>query len=65
MEKKYLTPKELANYLGITTQTLAIWRTNKTYPLPYTKVGGRIRYKAEDVQQWLDSRQQNIIGEKV
>lgn len=61
MNSKYLTPKELSKYLEISTQTLAIWRTNKTYPLPYIKVGGRVRYKIEDVQNWLDSRQHNIL----
>lgn len=56
---KLLSPEELSEFLGISVGTLAVWRTNKTYPLPYIKVGSRIRYDREKVLVWLDSRKQN------
>ena len=32
---KLLNPKEVSQLLGITEDTLAVWRCNKTYNLPY------------------------------
>ncbi len=55
-EKIWLTAKEASEYLQITIGTLAVWRTNRTYPIPYTKCGGRIRYKLSDIENWLHSR---------
>lgn len=57
--KKLLDTKQAAEYLGVTTGTLAVWRTNKTYLLPYLKVGGLIRYKQEEIDKWLDRRTKN------
>lgn len=61
--KKLISPKELAEYLGISINSLAVWRTNKTYPIPYIKVGGKIRYDLDDINQWLNNRKNNIISE--
>lgn len=51
-----LTVKEAAEYLGITPRTLDVWRCTRRYPIPYTKVGNRIRYSKEDLDAWLASR---------
>lgn len=61
-QKKLMSPKELSEYLGVKESSLAVWRTNKTYPLPYIKVGGRIRYMKESVDKWLESRTKNTGG---
>ena len=50
---KYLTPKEVAEILRVRVVTLAVWRCTKRYPLPYTKVGNAVRYRADDVQKFL------------
>ena len=65
MEIKYnklMSPKELSEYLGVKESSLAVWRTNKTYPLPYIKVGGLIRYNKDAVDKWLESRTKNTGG---
>ena len=54
-----LTPKQLAEHLGVTVGTLSVWRSNKTYPIPYIKVGSLIRYDLEQVQRWLETRTKN------
>ena len=59
MNQNLLAPKQAAEYLGISEGTLAVWRTNKTYPIPYIKVGNRIRYRQEDLEKWLDERTKN------
>lgn len=53
---KFMTPKELAEYLKIDEETLAVWRCKKTYPLAYVKVGGHIRYIRESIDKWIESR---------
>lgn len=57
--KELLTPEETAKYLGIAVNTLAVWRTNRSYAIPYIKVGSRIRYDLEEVKKWLATRTNN------
>ena len=57
MNNIYLTPKELSEYIGVKESSLAVWRTNKTYPIPYIKVGGLIRYNKEAVDNGLKVEQ--------
>jgi excisionase family DNA binding protein len=53
---RLLTPKETAEILGVTVGTLQIWRTTRRYPLNYIKSGRLIRYRAEDVQAFIEKR---------
>lgn len=48
-----LTPEDLALRLVIPLKTLAHWRTQRTGPLAL-KVGVYVRYRHEDVAQWLE-----------
>lgn len=52
-----LTPKQAAEYLHTTPATLAIWRTTGRYNLPFVKVGRLVRYRREDVEAYVASRQ--------
>ncbi len=56
MTRKLLTPKEVSAMLGVATKTLATWRYTKRYPLSYVKVGRRVLYKNEDVQNFIENR---------
>lgn len=51
-----LSPKEVSQLLGVSPQTLAIWRCSKRYPLRYVKVGRYVRYRYRDVVSFLDDR---------
>lgn len=53
---RYLTPPQTAELLGVTVGTLEVWRCTKRYPLPYVKVGKRVRYRTTDIDQFLASR---------
>ena len=46
------TPKQVAEHLGTTVNSLAQDRYNKR-GLPYTRFGGRIRYLRADVLDYL------------
>lgn len=51
-----MTPKEVADYLGVSTETLNVWRCTKRYNLPYIKAGRLVRYRIEDVECFVASR---------
>ncbi len=48
-----LTPDQVAAALGLSHRTLAAWRSSRRSPLPYVKVGSRVRYRRQDVAAWL------------
>lgn len=48
--------KEAAKILGVSENTLAVWRSAKRYGLRFYKVGGRVRYRVSDLVAWLESR---------
>lgn len=54
-----MTPKETAEALGVTLQTLSVWRCTKRYPIKYIKMGSKIFYRREDLQEFIESR---IVG---
>ncbi len=51
-----LTPEQVATALGLSHRTLAAWRSSGRNPLPYLKIGGRVRYRRSDVTAWLESQ---------
>ncbi|MCL1825451.1 MAG: helix-turn-helix domain-containing protein [Betaproteobacteria bacterium] len=51
-----LTPTQAAQVLNVTEGTLAIWRCEKRYHLPFVKVGRKVFYRKSDLIDWLDSR---------
>lgn len=51
-----LTPEKVAEILGISPKTLQIWRTTRRYNLPYTKVGGKVMYPPEAIQDFIKRR---------
>lgn len=48
-----LTPDQTAQRLNMASQTLANWRATGRYAdqLPWLKLGGAVRYRAEDVER--------------
>jgi hypothetical protein len=53
--------KRAAEILGITPGTLSVWRCVRRYSLPYTKIGRAVRYRIEDLEQFIRSR--TVTGE--
>jgi len=50
-----MDPIEMSQYLGIPTGTLANWRYQRRGPA-FVRVGRHVRYRAEDVGEWLAMR---------
>jgi excisionase family DNA binding protein len=51
-----LTADQVAQMLGVSTDTLATWRSTGRYALPFLRIGARIRYRKQDVTAWLNAR---------
>lgn len=54
--QKLLTPRQVADQLGVTPHTLAVWRSEQRYPLKYVKVGRLVRYRCADVERFIQGR---------
>lgn len=58
--KNLLTTQQAADFLGLTAQTLRIWRmhnpdgTTKGDGPAYYKIGGRCHYSEKDLDAWLE-----------
>ena len=50
---RYLRTPEAARFLGLSGRTLEKHRTYGTGPR-YSKLGGRVVYRIEDLQAWVD-----------
>lgn len=48
-----LSPRQLADYLGVPVKTLYDWRWKGEGPPGY-RVGRHVRYRVEDVEAWLE-----------
>lgn len=49
-----LTREEAARYLGLKSQTLATWVTNKRYNLPVVRIGRNVvRYRRADLEAFV------------
>ena len=44
-----LTPKEASQYLGISNDTLAVWRCVGRYAIPFIKVGRLVKYRKSEL----------------
>lgn len=56
MTEKLLNSQEASQYLGVTRDILAVWRTTRRYELPYIKVGRLVKYRLSDLDNWLNQR---------
>jgi predicted site-specific integrase-resolvase len=56
---RLLSEQDTAEILGIRPQTLTNWRCTKRVPLPFVRVGRCIRYRLQDVEDFLAK---NTVG---
>lgn len=52
-EQKLLRPDEVAELLGVTPHTLAVWRCEDRYDFRYVKVGRLVRYEVKEVEAFI------------
>jgi excisionase family DNA binding protein len=56
MQNNLLSNQQAAEYLGISPNTLEVWRCTKRYDLPYIKVGRIVKYRREALDAFLEKR---------
>lgn len=61
--RELLTAKQAADLLGVSKQTLAVWRCEGRYDLRYVKVGACVRYRRSDLEKFLEQRTLGGTGE--
>ena len=49
---EYLDTPSAASTIGVSKQSMALWRSKGTGP-SYTKVGGTVRYSRTALRQWM------------
>lgn len=59
--ERLLDSQQAADFLGIRQQTLAVWRSTKRYPLPSVKVGRLVKYRLDDLREFV-ARNTNSNG---
>ena len=60
--ERYITDKELAQWLKISRRTLQEYRSNGI--LPYYQLGGKILYKESDVEKLLEDKYYKTFQEE-
>lgn len=58
-----LKAEDTAARLGVTVGTLAVWRRSQRYALRYVKVGRKVRYRSEDIEEFIRARTMPGDGE--
>ncbi len=58
-KNRLLTRKEAAEFLGVQTITLAIWKSTKRHGLPVVKVGRLAKYRYGDLLEFVERRTVN------
>jgi excisionase family DNA binding protein len=53
--ERLMAPREVANLLGVSVDTLYAWRYRRVGP-PALKVGRHLRYRPSEVAAWLDGQ---------
>jgi predicted DNA-binding transcriptional regulator AlpA len=52
--QSFLTEKDVAQQIKVSLASLRRWRLGQRGPR-FLKIGGLVRYRAEDLEQWLET----------
>ncbi|MET1009693.1 MAG: helix-turn-helix domain-containing protein [Gaiellaceae bacterium] len=61
MNEPLLTARELGELLGFKPGTIVDWAERNE--LPHFKIGGRLRFRAAEVEAWLETKRAGTGGE--
>ena len=53
-ERKFLSKKQLANYLGLSPYTIDSWVSERR-EIPFVKMGRRVMFDRKDVLAWVEA----------
>ena len=61
--KEWLSIKDLAEWLQVSSHTIYKWRCINTGPVGH-RIGRHIRFRREDVEAWVGQRRDKQTGEE-
>ena len=56
---RLLNTKEAAEFLGVKEMTLSVWKSTNRYKIPCVKVGRLVKYRHEDLLEFVERRMVN------
>ena len=59
MDEKWLGIAEVAEYLGVSKDTVRIWIKNST-DIPAHKVGRQWKFKIKEIDEWIKSGKSSL-----
>ncbi len=59
MEKRYLSIKETAEYLGVAEGTLYVWKCHRE--IPCLKIGRLVKFDIQEIETWLKDKRMKIV----
>ena len=59
MNKRFINKEELAQYLGISVNTIRSWVWMRQ--IPYVKLGKLVKFDLQEMENWLKIRTVKII----
>jgi len=60
MERRFIGPQQLGEYLGISVRTIRYWITMRK--IPYFKMGRHVRFDLKEVEAWSKERRVKEIA---
>jgi len=51
---------EIANFLGVKESTIRAWV--HTRQIPYYKIGRLVKFKLEEIEQWIQEKRVEVIN---
>jgi excisionase family DNA binding protein len=60
-KQSLVPPEQAANYLSVTTRTLANWRSRGTPNVPFSKIGRCVRYRLSDLDAYIAENSHNAV----
>lgn len=55
-QSELLSREQAASYLGVTSRTLAVWKSTGRYNLPVIKIGRLVKYRISDLDNFIARR---------
>ncbi len=62
IKRKFLGISELAEYLGISVNTIYFWINQRK--IPYFKVGKFVKFDSEELQKWIRQKKASSITDR-
>jgi hypothetical protein len=60
-KQSLVSPEHAADYLSVTTRTLANWRSRGFPNVPFSKIGRCVRYRLSDLDAYIAKNSHNAV----